>query len=73
MDAVEDGVTGFLIDGRDPRAWASKLTELLSAPDLRGDLGRAAHHFAGAFTWNRMASTWFDVYTDAGTGARVLR
>ena len=73
VDAVEDGVTGFLIDGRDPRAWASKLTELLSAPDLRGDLGRAAHHFAGAFTWNRMASTWLDVYTDAGTGARVLR
>ena len=73
VDAVEDGVTGVLIDGRDPRAWAKRLTELLSAPDLRADLGRAAHQFARAFTWNRMALTWLDVYTDAGTGARALR
>ena len=73
VDAVKDGVTGFLIEGREPGAWARRLTELLTDPVLRRSLGRAAHRFAGAYTWNRMASTWLEVYTDPGTSARVLR
>jgi phosphatidyl-myo-inositol dimannoside synthase len=40
-DAVRDGETGYLVDGRDVPAVAARLTELLLDDGLRGRLGRA--------------------------------
>jgi phosphatidylinositol alpha-1,6-mannosyltransferase len=40
-DAVRDGETGYLVDGRDVSAVASRLLELLSDEELRIRMGRA--------------------------------
>jgi glycosyltransferase involved in cell wall biosynthesis len=41
-EVVEDGVTGFLVPPRNPKALAEKIEELLDNPALRSRLGRAA-------------------------------
>jgi len=41
MDAVEDGVTGLLVDPEDPRAVAEAIVHLLDDPDLRHRMARA--------------------------------
>jgi len=40
-DAVRDGETGYVVDGRDPAALAARLVELLRDPDLRARMGAA--------------------------------
>lgn len=73
VDAVQEGTTGFLVDGRDPRAWAQRLTQVVHDADLRGELGEAAVRFAREYTWDRMASAWLEVYAGRGTSAGLLR
>lgn len=41
-EIIEDGQTGFLVDERDVGAMQDRLTQLLTDPDLRHRLGRAA-------------------------------
>jgi glycosyltransferase involved in cell wall biosynthesis len=41
LDAVEDGVTGVLVEPGDPGALRAALDELLADPDLRRRLGEA--------------------------------
>src|SRR3954466_7605325 len=40
-DAVRDGETGYVVDGRDIPAIADRLVALLRDPELRAGLGRA--------------------------------
>ena len=40
-DAVREGVTGFVIDGRNPQAVAQSITELLAAPERVRTMGLA--------------------------------
>lgn len=40
-DAVRDGVTGLVIDGRDPRSVAQSISELLLDPERARQMGRA--------------------------------
>ena len=40
-EAVEDGVTGFLVPRRDARAMAEKIKLLADDPALRGQMGQA--------------------------------
>jgi phosphatidylinositol alpha-1,6-mannosyltransferase len=40
-DAVREGVTGFVIDGRNPQAVAQSITELLAAPERARTMGLA--------------------------------
>lgn len=42
VEAVEDGVTGFLVDERDDAALADRLLMLLTNPDLNTRMGEAA-------------------------------
>jgi phosphatidylinositol alpha-1,6-mannosyltransferase len=54
-DAVEDGVTGVLVDPHDPEAIASALLGLARDPARRRALGEAARRRAlGEFTWERV-------------------
>ncbi|MFB6889649.1 D-inositol-3-phosphate glycosyltransferase [Kitasatospora sp. NPDC056327] len=77
--AVRDGVTGTLVSGHDPVAWAHALEPYVTDPGLvarRG--GEAARHAAG-FGWDTAAATTAEVYAGslapAGrtAGARRLR
>lgn len=78
MDAVSDGVTGFLVDPQDPAELASRLVELLQDPDLARRMGKAGRVRAERdFTWDlsahRLRGAVEGVGTvDSGAWARFL-
>ena len=53
---VEHGRTGYLVDERDPEAYASHLREVLANRDLAADLGWAARLRAEGYTWATAAT-----------------
>jgi len=53
LDIVEDGATGYLVPGRDPRDFAAALARVLGDGALRLRLGEAARERALQFTWKR--------------------
>ena len=52
---VEDGDTGFLIDGRDPQAFAERAGQLVGDPILAGEMGERAAKRASGYTWSEAA------------------
>ena len=52
---VRQGVTGFLVDGPDPAAYAERMRRILEEPGLGGRMGRRGHRRARAFSWERTA------------------
>ncbi|MGW1207317.1 D-inositol-3-phosphate glycosyltransferase [Streptomyces cyaneofuscatus] len=63
--AVRDGVSGFLIPGHDPEAYARALERFAQAPELVERMGAAAAAHAQSFGWDTAASGTADVYTAA--------
>ena len=63
--AVADGVSGVLVDGHDPAAYAAVLAELADDPARRRALGSAAVDHAARFGWGTTAAGLLDVYGDA--------
>jgi D-inositol-3-phosphate glycosyltransferase len=53
---VDDGVTGFLVEGRDPLDWATPVSLLLDDPALAGQMGGAAVARSGRWSWNMTAA-----------------
>ncbi|HET7524089.1 MAG TPA: glycosyltransferase [Acidimicrobiales bacterium] len=53
---VDDGRTGFLVDGRDPADYAAPLAKLLGDPDEAERMGAAGAARAGAYTWKAAAA-----------------
>jgi D-inositol-3-phosphate glycosyltransferase len=52
---VDDGHTGYLVEGRDPVDFARPLAAILADPDLAARLGAAGARRAGAYTWRAAA------------------
>ncbi|MGW4594662.1 glycosyltransferase [Streptomyces sp. NPDC004457] len=63
--AVRDGVTGFLVEGHDPAAYARVLARFADEPGLSARMGRAAARHALSFGWDAAAAATADVYTAA--------
>ncbi|MFC5642815.1 D-inositol-3-phosphate glycosyltransferase [Kitasatospora cinereorecta] len=63
--AVQGGVTGTLVDGHDPDAWAHALEAYVTDPALVARYGAAAARHAAAFGWSASAATTADVYAGA--------
>jgi D-inositol-3-phosphate glycosyltransferase len=63
--AVQDGVSGVLVDGHDPASYARVLADLIAAPDLRERLSRGAVAHASRFGWNGTVDRLMAVYTGA--------
>ena len=61
--AVRDGVSGILVEGHNPAAWARVLAGLLSSPGRLAELGRGAVAHAAAFDWPATAERLVGVYT----------
>ena len=62
-EAIEDGVTGRLVDPDDPVALAEAISGLLDDPSLRGELGaRARERAAERFTAAAMARSYERLY-----------
>jgi D-inositol-3-phosphate glycosyltransferase len=69
--AVRDGVSGVLVDGHDPDAYAHALRPLLLSPGIHRRFGAAAVEHARQFGWPATAATMLEVYADAITAARA--
>lgn len=59
---VRDGETGFVIGTRDPSEIAARLKTLLADDELRSRMGEAAAARANAFSWDRTAREFLDLY-----------
>ena len=59
---VRDGQSGFLVDTRDPAVFASRLKTLLGDEQLIRDFRIAAASSAQAFSWERSASEFVELF-----------
>lgn len=59
---VRDGSSGFLVDTRDPSVFAARLKTLLSDEDLRRSFSAEAVASASAFSWQRSADAFLELY-----------
>lgn len=62
-EAVIDGVTGVVLDSRDPAVWAQAITRLLSDDHEAAALSMRAREHAEALSWSRSAEALLSVYT----------
>jgi D-inositol-3-phosphate glycosyltransferase len=53
--AVQDGISGLLVDSHDPADFAAAIDRLVTAPALRAQMARAARRHAERFSWQRTA------------------
>ena len=56
IDAVEDGVSGILVDPGDPHAVAAATIRLLTDTELAMRIGRDARRRSGDFAWPSVAA-----------------
>jgi len=73
VTAVEDNVSGVLVDSHDPADWARVLGSLLAAPSRRAELAVGAVEHARRFSWNHTASGLLGAYRDALTDRQNAR
>lgn len=59
---VADGVTGYLVEERDPSVFAARLKTLLSDDELRSTFGSAALVRSQSFDWDRSAEEFLELY-----------
>jgi D-inositol-3-phosphate glycosyltransferase len=63
--AVQDGVTGVLVDGHDPGVWSRTLGALLDAVPARDRMAAAAVAGSHRFSWDRTVDATIDLYAQA--------
>jgi D-inositol-3-phosphate glycosyltransferase len=68
---VRHGETGFLVEGRDPAAFADRVAEVIDDPILSRRLGRAAAAAARDYTWSTASGRLRRVYDDLAVRAPV--
>ncbi|MHB8670051.1 MAG: glycosyltransferase, partial [Acidimicrobiales bacterium] len=61
---VEHGATGFLVQGRDPAAFAAYAGEVLGNPALAVEMGRRAVSAASGYRWSIAAARLRRLYAD---------
>ena len=68
---VDDGTTGFLVDGRDPVDFAAPVAQLLDDPELARGMGEAALARSMRFSWDMAAARLRRLYGDLEAQALV--
>jgi D-inositol-3-phosphate glycosyltransferase len=63
--AVQDGVSGILVDGHDPASYARVLAGLFASPGLRARLAHGAVQHASRFGWGLTVDRLLTVYAGA--------
>jgi len=71
--AIRDGISGLLVDGHDPKSWASVLYRLAIEEERRNELGRGALEHASHFGWQATAEKMLAVYDSLLSGKAQLR
>jgi D-inositol-3-phosphate glycosyltransferase len=67
--AVADGVSGKLVDSRDPAAYARVIRDLVAHPAALARLARGAPEHASRFGWTVTVDRLMNLYTACLTGA----
>ncbi|NYT94955.1 D-inositol-3-phosphate glycosyltransferase [Salinispora sp. H7-4] len=65
ITAVRDDVSGVLVEGHDPVAWARSLNRLLPDAGRRATLAHGAQRHARSFSWGRTVRDLLEVYGEA--------
>lgn len=65
--AVNDGVSGVLVEGHDPVDYAAELHRLITEPAWRAKLAREAPHHAATLGWSRTVDDLLTVYSESIT------
>ena len=68
--AVADGVSGVLVDSRDPAAYARVIRDLITRPGSLARLSRGAREHASRFGWNATVDGLLHLYAGAMSEAR---
>ncbi len=71
LTLIDDGLTGFLIDSRDPADYAAAVDDLLSNPGRAAAMSEAAALRARNYTWSTTAARLRRLYADLVTRAPV--
>ena len=61
---IDHGTTGYLVDERDPVAYAAFIDQILGRPELATALGANASSLAGGYTWSTTAARLRRLYAD---------
>jgi D-inositol-3-phosphate glycosyltransferase len=61
---VEDGASGFLVEGHDPEAYARRLLAVLAEPELASRFSQAAVRNAGRFSWDLTTAELRAIYRE---------
>lgn len=61
---VSDGVSGYLVEGRDARDYAARVARLLDDPVLAADMSRAGVVLARRYRWSMTAGRLRRLYAD---------
>jgi D-inositol-3-phosphate glycosyltransferase len=61
-EIVEDGVTGFLVEGHEPADYARAIADVLRDPVRMAEMGVEAQSRAGRFTWRRAVDRLAAIY-----------
>lgn len=61
-NVVAEGRSGFLLEERDPAAFAARLKTILSDPQLAGALGDEASRIAATYSWSHTAQRFCELY-----------
>jgi D-inositol-3-phosphate glycosyltransferase len=61
---VDDGVTGFLVDGRDPLDFAGPVASLLDDRELAEKIGASAQVRSRRYAWSMTAARLRRLYAD---------
>ena len=68
---IRDEVTGYLIDGHDPAAYASRIGALLDDPELAQQMGRRGRLLAQRFSWTRTADRLQELFEGVAEQAQL--
>lgn len=68
---VDEGVTGFLIEGRDPSAYAERVAHLLDDRAVARRMGRSAAAAAQRYSWSITAARLRRLYADLSSRTPV--
>lgn len=62
VESIVDGVTGVLLDSRDPEVWAAAVREFTGSAKRRAEFGAAGRRFAAGRSWDVVAAEIDSVY-----------
>ena len=62
VESVSAGVSGVLVDSRQPREWANATADLMSDTTRLGEMSHLARDYAEGFTWAATATALIGVY-----------